>query len=201
MPGRLIVLVGKSGSGKSTMAKRLREHLTNNLEISCQVIDQDSYWSRNMPTVTYESPDGERKTVKLYDSEESVNWDGLGRVLKSALESHAYVIFTAFLLPLEKAQALFDGAKVHFVAEFDISDETSIFRRRESKARLCTKKSKPFDPAQDEWMVKTYTMPLYRTWISQFYKKYFPVKIGADLPEDVVWDTFFSLLFSWPSRK
>lgn len=185
MTGQLIVLTGKSGSGKSSMAKRLCEHINVHNHI---IIDQDSYWSNTPPTVSYENRD-----VKLYDSVDAIVWDALCEDLVGALKKHEYVIFTAFLIPPEKFQDLFASASSICAFEFDISDKISIERRRQSKAALYAARGKPFDPKLDKWMVRLYTAPLYKSWIKSFRKKYHPTLIGAEFPEDMVWSIFMNI--------
>lgn len=191
MTGQLIVLTGKSGSGKSTIATRLMESLCHGTNMSdganaCIIIDQDQYWSNTPPTVVYENLD-----VKLYDSVDAIIWDALCDDLVRALKEYDYVIFAAFLIPKGKFQDLFGSASMR-AFEFDISGKTSIKRRCESKSTPYTARGKTFNPKFDKWMVKSYAVPLYKSWIKSFRKRYNPTLITAELPEDTVWSEFMN---------
>jgi len=149
----------------------------------CAIVDQDSYWVKDMPRVDYAG-----RSVKLYDHVDAVNWNAMFLAISEALQENVHVILTAFLLPVDQCTRLPKKVHTQFI-EFVISTEISMARRKKSKAALCEKRGKEFDSVFDAWMVENYTTPLYESWTGDFYEGYMPTMVGAEFPPDTVYST------------
>lgn len=190
-----IVLIGRSGSGKSTTAKEIAAHSRGKRRWT--VIDVDDFWVDDdvMPRVSWTDGDGVVHRKKLYDSIESIDWARVSQALVRAYMQYDGVIFTTFVYPQEVFTAHGISLRGWTFIEFDIDESTSIQRRRISKAQLAKKKngndSRAFDEQFDEWMVRNYATPFYEKYITIIREKYNPIVIDGRASKENVLATIF----------
>jgi adenylate kinase family enzyme len=155
------LFLGLSGSGKTTFAKWLESQPGSRW----YVFDVDSWWQpdEHMPRVM--RPDG--RSVKLYDHPDAIRWhdmkNALLDVIADCTKNGKGVIVTSFYAPVQKIAYLELPDTWKFIV-FNIPASVSISRRQQSKRGLLSDESL----RNDEWMMTTYAIPLYKSWIDDF---------------------------------
>jgi thymidylate kinase len=160
---KLIFIHGLSGVGQTTIGNELSRRLNGNISGKSIVIDQDWFYTKMKPSITYERDDGIYVTKSNWDTLESINMEGLNKSIRDGLSIYKYVIVTGFALrqdifineKLESCMGLINIPDVNILLTYNSSENLT------EKVQEQRSQSKSLNVTEDLQRIKKVIIPYY----------------------------------------
>src|SRR4029078_10371134 len=152
----LIYINGISSTGKSFLGEELVKCLCNSV-----TIDQDLYYKKIKPTVTFTDDKGKEYKASNWDCNLSIDNDAFVNDIKYLLTKYTYVIVTGFALRSDELNLEPD------LSILLLHDKNSI--EHVIKSRRISKRLSVEQYDKDEWMVRKVVWPFYKETLTKLY--------------------------------
>jgi len=170
----LIYIHGISGVGKSFIGNKLQQNLKNSI-----VIDQDSYYKPNKPTISFTNDNGFIYTASNWDTDDAIDYEQFNLAIINAINQYDYVIVTGFSL---KSSLMLLKPAYSFLLYFNMNDKQ--IQEKMIESRLQSKGFQGEKAEKDKWMVRKVVFPYYQETLKNIEYDYkLPVFINEQRVE------------------